>query len=252
MTLAWILLAAPLSALIALGLALAMLKAKVWTHDRSHLFLSFAAGTLLTVAFTDLLPEAVEAFEESLGGHAIDTAMLWVLGGFLAFFSIEKLIFWYHCHEEKCEVHRSASMIIIGDTLHNFLDGIAIAAGFLVSVPVGIATTVAVFFHEIPQEVADFSVLLSRMRTRVAVAVNSISALASIAGALVAYFFATHIEGALPALLAITAGGFIYIPAADLIPEIHKETRRSQMVRQFAAFLIGCASILAVARFFAH
>lgn len=252
MTLVWILIASPLSALIALGLALLFLRAKVWTHDRSHLFLSFAAGTLLTVSFLDLIPEAFEAFEEMRGEHAVDEAALWVLGGFLLFFTIEKLILWYHCHEEHCEVHRSPSMIIIGDTLHNFLDGIAIAASFIVSVPVGIATTVAVFFHEIPQEVADFSVLLDRMKHRTAILINSLSALASVAGALVGYFFSTQVEGALPVLLAITAGGFIYIPAADLIPEIHKETRRPQMVRQFLAFVIGCATILAVSRMFAH
>lgn len=253
MTLLWILSASALSGLIALLLALALYKGKLWSHDRSHYFLSFAAGTLLTVAFLDLLPEAVEAYEEVIGEHAIDTAVLSVLGGFLLFFIIEKLLFWYHCHEEDCAVHTSSTMVLVGDTMHNFLDGAAIAVAFLVSPAVGVATTIAVFLHEIPQEVADFSVLLSSgMPPRRAIAFNVFSALASLAGAVLAYFFSTQVAGALPLLLGLTAGGFIYIAAADLIPEIHKERRRAMMVRQFATFLAGCAVIYAMARFLAH
>jgi len=243
-TLAWIVIAAPLSGLVALGLALLFLKSRIWTHDRSHLFISFAAGTLLSVAFLDLLPEAFEAFEEAEGAAGHGVAPLIVLAGFLLFFTIEKLILWYHCHEEKCDVHRSPSMILIGDTLHNFLDGVAIAVAFSISVPVGIATTVAVFFHEVPQEVADFSVLLSMLKTKVALMLNSLSALSSLVGALFAYYFASAVEGAAPYLIAVTAGGFIYISASDLIPEIHKETRRSQMWRQFLFFMAGFLAIL--------
>ncbi len=252
MTLAWILIASGLSGLVALLLALALYKGKLWSHDRSHDFLSFAAGTLLTVAFLDLLPEAVEAFEELSGGEAVNRAALAVLFGFLLFFSIEKLILWYHCHEEKCDVHTSSTMVLIGDTLHNFLDGVAIAVSFLVSPIVGVATTTAVFIHEIPQEVADFSVLLSGgMAPRRAISFNVLSALASLAGAVLAYFFSTQVEGVLPLLLAVTAGGFMYIAAADLIPEIHKERRRSKMIRQFAIFLVGCAIIFLLTRYLA-
>ena len=253
MTLAWILAASGLSGLVSLLLALALHKGKLWSHDRSHLFLSFAAGTLLTVALLDLLPHAAESYEELRGEHAIDEAALMVLVGFLAFFSIEKILLWYHCHEEKCDVHTSPAMVLIGDTLHNFLDGVAIAVSFLVSPAVGVATTVAVFIHEIPQEVADFSVLLAGgMKPKRAIMFNVLSALASLAGALLAYFFSSKVEGALPALLAITAGGFIYIAAADLIPEIHKERNRSKMTRQFCFFLLGCAVIFAFIRLFAH
>ena len=252
MTLAWILIASGLSGLVALLLALALYKGKLWSHDRSHDFLSFAAGTLLTVAFLDLLPEAVEAFEELRGGEAVNRASLTVLAGFLLFFSIEKLILWYHCHEEKCDVHTSSTMVLIGDTLHNFLDGVAIAVSFLVSPAVGIATTTAVFIHEIPQEVADFSVLLSGgMAPRRAISFNVLSALASLAGAVLAYFFSTQVEGSLPLLLAVTAGGFMYIAAADLIPEIHKERRRAMMFRQFMIFLVGCAIVFLLTRYLA-
>jgi|CXWL01.1.fsa_nt_gi zinc and cadmium transporter len=253
MTLLWIICASAASGLVALLLALALYKGKLWSHDRSHDFLSFAAGTLLTVAFLDLLPEAAEAFEESRGEHGIDAAALWVLAGFLIFFSIEKLILWYHCHEEKCDVHTSPTMVLLGDTLHNFLDGVAIAVSFLVSPAVGLATTVAVFIHEIPQEVADFSVLLAGgMSPKKAIRFNILSAMASLLGALLAFFFSMQIEGALPALVAVTAGGFMYIAAADLIPEIHKERDRAKMIRQFSIFLVGCALIFAVSRFFAH
>lgn len=253
MTLAWILIASGLSGLVALLLALALIKGKLWSHDRSHDFLSFAAGTLLTVAFLDLLPEAVEAYEGALGEHAIDRATLVVLIGFLLFFSIEKILLWYHCHEEHCDVHTSTTMVLIGDTFHNFLDGVAIAASFLVSPAVGVATTVAVFIHEIPQEVADFSILLSSgMKPKRAILFNVLSALASLAGALLAYFFSTKIDGALPILLSITAGGFVYIAAADLIPEIHKERNRAKMIRQFGFFLLGFAVVLLLTRLMAH
>lgn len=254
MTLVFILSASALSGVIALLLALALYKGKLWSHDRSHDFLSFAAGTLLTVAFLDLLPEAIEAYEGvSTSGHSVDTAVLAVLSGFLVFFVVEKLLFWYHCHEENCSVHTSSAMILIGDTFHNFLDGVAIAVAFLVSPLIGLTTTIAVFLHEIPQEVADFGVLLSgNMSPKRAIWFNVLSALASLAGAMLAYFFSTQIVGALPVLLGLTAGGFIYIAAADLIPEIHKERRRSKILRQFFFFLAGCAVIFAMTRLLPH
>jgi zinc and cadmium transporter len=247
MTLIWIITASAASGLVALLLALGLLKGNLWSHDRSHLFLSFAAGTLLSVAFLDLLPEALEMSE--VGGLDAHAILLIALAGFLAFFTIEKLIFWYHCHEEKCDVHSSPAMILMGDTLHNLLDGVAIAVAFMVSVPVGIATTIAVFAHEIPQEVADFSVLLaSGMKPGRAIFFNILSALSSLIGALLAYYFSTTVTDLVPVLMAATAGGFIYISAADLIPEIHKETRRSQMARQLLMFILGFAVIYGVTR----
>lgn len=252
MTLLLIIAASALSGIIALAAALTLLRGRLWSHERSHLFLSFAAGTLLSVAFLDLLPEAFEALETARRGGA-ETASLFVLTGFLLFFSIEKLILWYHCHEEKCEVHTSVPMVLLGDTLHNFLDGVAIAASFLVSVPVGLATTLAVLIHEIPQEVADFSVLLgSGMRPRRALGFNILSSLASLFGAIAAYAWVSAVEWLLPILLALTAGGFIYISSADLIPEIHRETRRSRMVQQFLLFFVGFLLVLAVTRVFAE
>lgn len=234
MTLLYILLACVLSGVIALLAAFIIFRGKFWSHERSHLFLSFAAGTLIAVAFLDLVPEALA-----------ETTTLYILLGFLLFFSIEKFILWYHCHEEDCAVHASAPMVLIGDTLHNFLDGVAIAVAWLIDPAVGIATTVAVFAHEIPQEVADFGILLgSGMPKKRALLFNVLSSLASILGALVAYAFATAVVGAVPILTALTAGGFIYIAAADLIPEIHKERQHGQMVGQYLAFLAGILIIV--------
>ncbi|MDA1038201.1 MAG: ZIP family metal transporter [bacterium] len=253
MTLLWIILASTLGGLIALLAALFILKGKLWSHERSHLFLSFAAGTLITVSFLDMLPEAIHGLTELNIENAVESAALFVLFGFLLFFSIEKLILWYHCHEEKCDVHSSVPMVLIGDTLHNFLDGIAIAVAFLIDPSVGIATTLAIFVHEIPQEIADFSILLnSGMSQKKALMFNLLSSLVSLVGALVAYLFATHIESAVPLLIAIAAGGFIYIAAADIVPEIHKETRRFQMALQFAAFTFGLIIVLLITKVFAH
>ena len=253
MILAFIILASLASGVIALLAALALIKGRLWSVERSHAFLSFAAGTLLAVAFLDLMPEAIEGLEKVRGGDVIETSLLFILLGFLIFFAIEKFILWHHCHEERCTVHTSAGIVLIGDTLHNFLDGIAIAVAFLVSPAVGIATTVAIFSHEIPQEVADFSILLSSgMKKSRALAYNILSSLASLVGAVAAYFFATTIESAVPILIALTAGGFTYIAAADLIPEIHKEERRTHMVFQFLIFFIGITFILLLTSFFAH
>ncbi len=199
------------------------------------------------------MPEAIEGLESLRGGDVIETALLFILLGFLLFFAIEKFILWHHCHEERCTVHTSATIVLVGDTLHNFLDGIAIAAAFLINPAVGLATTVAIFAHEIPQEVADFSILLSSgMKKSRALRYNILSSLASLAGAVAAYFFATAIESAIPLLIALAAGGFIYIAAADLIPEIHKEERRTHMVFQFLLFFVGITCIFILTSLFAH
>ncbi|HBL39602.1 TPA: ZIP zinc transporter [Candidatus Uhrbacteria bacterium] len=253
MTLLFIIFASLASGVIALLAALALLKGRLWSVERSHAFLSFAAGTLLAVAFLDLMPEAIERLGEIRGGDVIETALLFILLGFLLFFAIEKFILWHHCHEERCEVRASASIVLIGDTLHNFLDGIAIAVAFLVSPAIGLATTVAIFAHEIPQEVADFSILLSSgMKKSRALRYNMFSSLASLVGAVAAYFFATAIDSAIPFLIALTAGGFTYIAAADLIPEIHKEERRTHMVFQFLLFFVGILFIFILTSLFAH
>ncbi len=240
----WITLGSLTGGAVAVCIAYLTLHKIEWTHDRARALISFAAGVLLAVSFLDLLPES---FEE--GGEP--KAMLaYAFVGILLFFFVEKLLIWYHCHEEHCEVHTSSYMVMIGDTIHDFLDGIAIAVAFLVDVKLGFVTSIAVALHEIPQEIGDLAVLIAGgMKKKQALLFNILSALASLVGALLGYVFLSEIEGFVPSLVALTAGGFIYISAADLIPEIHHETRRRHIIWQFLIFLLGAAVVLALGTF---
>ncbi len=198
--------------------------------------ISFSAGALLGDAFIHLLPEVVEEQGFSL------TISLGVLGGIAMFFVLEKIIHWQHCHLPISEehVHPFAYMNLIGDALHNFIDGIIIAASYVVSIPAGIATTFAVALHEIPQEIGDFGVLVHGGFTRKsALIVNFISALAAVLGAVLALWAATLVEQIELVLVPIAVGGFIYIAGSDLIPELHKETRLRRSILQVIAFLLG-------------
>lgn len=184
---------------------------------RLSLFLvSFAAGSLLAVSFFDLIPEALEEISVNRVSWA-------VILGMLMFFILERFLHWYHCHEAECEKHVFSSSVIIGDTLHNFMDGIAIAASFLIGgVTVGVATTAAIFFHEVPQEIGDFGVLLySGFSKKKIFLYNFFSSLAGLAGAILGYFFLSSISAFVPYVMAFTAGNFIYIAASDIIPEVH-------------------------------
>jgi len=206
-------------------------------------FVGIAIGALLGDALIHLLPEA---------GHEIGpkNAALWALVGIFIFFVLEKVLHWHHHHGihesktlEECEdcddkVKPFGVLIIVSDGLHNVIDGVIIAAGFLISVEVGIATTIAVALHEIPQEIGDFGVLLhagfSRMQALIA---NFASGLSALLGAGVVLFIGTSIEGVVPILSAIAAGGFIYIAMTDLIPELHEHQQASIM--QVLAIAIG-------------
>lgn len=200
-------------------------------------FVAFAAGSLLTVAIIDLIPEALE---ESMSEPR--TLFLVVLAGIVTFFLIERYVFWHHHHHDKSEhePEPTKALIIIGDTLHNFLDGIAIAASFMISVPVGIATSLAVGLHEIPQEIGDFGALLALgMNKGKVLLVNLFSGLAGILGALLGFYFLGSIEKLIPFFLAYTSGNFIYIAASDLIPEIHSTHQNKNATRQTSFFLMG-------------
>ena len=182
--------------------------------------ISFATGTLLGAAFLGLIPHA----EEDLGN--LDKALFIVLGGLLLFFILEKLVLWRHCHDDQCHVHQSSgSLIMIGDAFHNFVDGIIIAATFISSIPLGIATAFSVITHEIPQEVGDFAILLKNNYTKKrAFMLNIISGTASLAGAILAYFFMNHMIAATPYIMAISAASFIYVAVSDLIPHLQEHT----------------------------
>lgn len=200
-----------------------------------HYLVSFAAGGMLAAAFLDLLPEALHEG----GGDSVPT---FALGGVLLFFLVEKFLLWHHhSHAHSAEeVKTVGPLIIIGDTLHNFLDGIAITITFLVSVPLGIVTTLAIIFHEIPQEIGDFAVLLDAGLKRAKVLLfNLASSLATLLGAWVALLFSESIERIAPQFLAITAGIFIYIAGADLIPEIHREKNRTRILAQVVSLIMG-------------
>jgi len=198
--------------------------------------ISFSAGTLLGDAFIHLIPEIVE------NSKSINFS-IYILFGIILFFTLEKILSWRHCHDPTCEkhIHNFAYMNLIGDAFHNLLDGIIIAASYMLSIPLGIATTIAVAFHEIPQEIGDFGVLLHGGFSKTkALAVNFLSAIFAIAGAIIALTLGSKIANFEIILAAIAAGGFIYIASADLIPEIHKHPSKiSQSILQLLIFLLG-------------
>lgn len=196
------------------------------------LLVSFSAGTMLGGAFLHLLPEAVEA-KTGL------SPFLLVLGGILLFFIIEKILCWRHCHDGECEVHAVAHLNLIGDGVHNFMDGVAIAAAFLLNVPTGIATTVAIAVHEIPQEIGDFALLIhSGLTKKKAILYNFLGALCAVVGAVATYVFATTPESVL-FLMPIAAGGFIYMAGTDIMPQLHKEKKGSESIMQLSLLLAG-------------
>ncbi len=205
---------------------------------------AFAAGAMLTASFLDLIPEALRevGFTNTEGYKGILTM---VLIGLIAFFFLERFLLWYHHHAcpegEECEARvPTIPLLIIGDSLHNFLDGVVIAGSFLVNVPLGIVTSLAVGFHEIPQEIGDFGVLLFLgMRKTKVFLINILSALLSFLGAILAFFFLKNLEFLIPYLVAFTAGNFIYIAASDLIPQLHQGFNRRMVVGQTVAFLAG-------------
>lgn len=206
----------------------------------SHFLSSFAAGSLLGAAFFDLLPEAQEA---SSGNHDL---FLWILTGIMTFFILERFISWFHHHHDhpQKESQTLVPLVVIGDSLHNFIDGVAIAGTFLVSIPLGIVTTLAVAAHEIPQEIGDFGILLhAGMKRQKILLINFFSALTSLAGALLAYSLNSSIEDILPIFLSLTAGFFIYIALSDLIPEIHLEEKRKLAFFESVLLILGILTI---------
>lgn len=198
----------------------------------------FAAGALLAAAFIDLLPEA---FHES-GNKNI---FVWALCGILLFFVMERGLRWFHHHHEhEGESNVNGSLIIAGDTLHNFIDGLAIGAAFLVNPATGIIATVAVAAHEIPQEIGDFALLLSKgMKRKGIVIVNLISAIATVIAAVGIYILGNQFELPTAGLLALTAGFFIYIAVSDIIPTIHAEKDSKSANIQTAVLLAGVVMV---------
>lgn len=194
---------------------------------------ALSAGALIAAAFLHLLPEAISEYHSQY-------TFPYALAGFTIFFFIEKILHWHHCHKTDCKVHTFVYMNLLGEIVHNFIDGLIIAAGFIVSIPLGITTTLAVILHEIPQEIGDFGVLVYGGFTKWrAVLLNFIVALTAISGGLVGYFFFGKTETAITFLLPFAAGGFIYIAASDLFPELRKETNTKKSFFSFIIVLLG-------------
>ncbi len=197
------------------------------------ILVSFSAGALMGGAFLHLLPESIEK-----SGDA--NILLFVLVGFVLFFIIEKVLHWRHCHKGKCDVHTFHYMNLIGDSVHNFIDGLIIAASFIVSIPLGLTTTIAIAAHEIPQEIGDFGVLIyGGFEKKKAIVLNFIVALTVVAGGVVGYFISKSIEQVAVYLLPFAAGGFIYIAATDLVPEIKKELDIKKSMATIFVFICG-------------
>jgi len=202
--------------------------------------ISFSAGALLGDAFIHLLPEIVRE-----KGFGIEISA-YILIGIVIFFILEKVIHWNHCHgeiigNEEKHIHSFAYMILIGDGLHNFLDGAIIASSYFISIPVGIATTLAVLLHEIPQEIGDFAILLHGGFSKgKALLMNFASALLAVIGAVLVLVIGSKFNGLIDVIIPIAVGGFIYIGGSDLIPELHKHSSTiSKNIMQLIAFIIG-------------
>jgi len=211
-------------------------------HVRARLIpwlVSYAVGALLAVALMALLPEALELSPpEQVFGT--------LLAAIFLFFVLERLVLWRHCHTHDCEVHGTAApLVLVGDAVHNFIDGAMIGTAVLTSIPLAVSTAVAVAAHEIPQEVGDFAILLHAgySRTR-ALALNVISGASAVAGAVLAVLLVDLIPAARPVLLCVAAASFLYIAMADLIPDLHSGRITGGAVRQLLVVALGIATIL--------
>jgi zinc and cadmium transporter len=207
------------------------------------LFVSLSAGALMGGAFFHLLPEAMESLDSN-------TVLSMVLFSFIFFFLVEKIFHWRHCHKGECKVHSFGYMNLFGDSIHNFIDGLIIAATFITDIKLGIITTLVVAAHEIPQEIGDYGVLLyAGFDKKKALILNYSVALTVVAGGIVGYLLSFQMQSVTPYLLPFAAGGFLYIAASDLMPELRKETSLKKSMASFGTFLFGVALMFAVKYF---
>ena len=240
----YILLATFIVSLISfVGVVTLALKDKILTKILLIL-IGLSAGALMGGAFLHLLPEAVEK------SSGLDV-YLFVLVGFILFFLIEKVLHWRHCHKGECDVHTFHYMNLVGDSIHNFIDGLIMAASFVVSLPLGITTTIAIATHEIPQEIGDFGVLLyGGFSKKKAIMLNFAIALTAVLGGIVGFLVSSLIENIVVFILPFAAGGFIYIAATDLVPEIRKELDMKKYMATLFVFICGILIMWATKVFF--
>ncbi|HNX82541.1 MAG TPA: ZIP family metal transporter, partial [Candidatus Omnitrophota bacterium] len=199
------------------------------------LLISFSAGALIGGAFLHLIPEAVEKSGQS-------GVYLFVIVGFILFFILEKYLHWRHCHKGKCDIHTFTYLNLVGDGVHNFIDGLIIGSSFVVSVNFGIATSFAIIMHEIPQEIGDFGVLVyGGLNKNKALFYNFLSAITAVIGTVIGYALANTSDDFLKLLMPVAAGGFIYIASCDLIPELHKQSDIKKATLSMVVFILGVA-----------
>ncbi|HEY9446608.1 MAG TPA: ZIP family metal transporter [Burkholderiales bacterium] len=254
-TLAWIIIATLLGGVLSIVAAgLLALRAQA---SQVPLLISYAVGALLGAVFIELLPHA---FEITKNPQALAAT---ILGGILVFFVLEKLVLWRHCHQEQCEAHdpaaaiqndhgRSGMMILIGDTLHNFVDGVLIAAAFIADTELGIVTALAIVAHEVPQEVGDFLILLhSGYSKRAALALNMLSSAAMVLGGILAYSALQSLVDWIPTLLGFAIASMLYVSVADLIPGLHRRPELQATAQQVVLIVFGIATVWLVG-FLAH
>jgi zinc and cadmium transporter len=235
----WILIFSMLGSLGAIAGAALILALPVVIRGRLFPYLiSYATGTLLGAAFLGMIPAALEH-------EPAQEILACVLAGMVLFFILGKLVLWRHCHDRDCVVHgQAAPLILVGDAFHNFVDGVVISAAFLIAIPLGIATAIAVIAHEVPQEIGDFAILLESGYSRSkALVLNSLSAAATIPGAVLAYFWLDSTRTLVPYVLALSAASFIYIATADLVPNLRRRVLPKDAVFQVALLLLGIGTI---------
>ncbi|NIO21281.1 MAG: ZIP family metal transporter [Candidatus Aenigmarchaeota archaeon] len=216
----------------------------LWMREKSLesiliILVAFSAGALLSGAFFHLIAESLVEME-------VMTSFIYLLIGFIIFFLMERVLHWRHCHEGKCDVHPFTHLVLIGDGIHNFIDGVVIAASFMVSVAFGWITTLVIILHEIPQELGDFGVLVYGGFEKVrALGFNFLAQITCIIGGFVG-FFLLYTPESIAFLLPFAAGGFIYIASSDLIPELHKEENMKRSFLSFVFFIIGIVFLLVI------
>ncbi|HII72348.1 TPA: ZIP family metal transporter [Candidatus Woesearchaeota archaeon] len=217
-----------------IGLAVSYKKVK----KLLHYIISFAAGTLIAVAFFDLIPHSLEELE--VAGFHIEESIIFVALGIVLFFLIERWIHWHHCDKHDCSKRSAGILILVGDFVHNFIDGILIAGAFMLDFTTGLFTTLTVAIHEIPQEFGDFAVLLhAGYKKKKALLYNFISALSAVIGGVLGFAMFTQVDGIAPFAVLITAGGFLYIALSDIVPEMHQhEKDRKMLILETLIFIV--------------
>lgn len=241
-TLLLIFVATMLDGLVALVGVFTLLLNKKTLNKIIYGLVAFSAGALFSGAFLHMIPE-------TLGKTSPNFIFGLVIIGFSIFYLLEKLLHWHQCNKEKSKIHSFAYLILFGDGVHNFIDGLIIAAGFAIGVPFGIITTLLIIGHEIPQELGDFGVLVyGGFKIKKALLYNYISQLTCVVGGIVGYLFSSSSQMFSIYLLPFAAGGFIYISASDLIPSLHTEKSVGKSMIAFVIFLIGVA-LMALLKF---